>query len=1712
MKTIALLITLFITCIAKSAPKDDFLITIDTRHPDSSSQITFDINTTGSGYNYNIDCNNDGVDEASQLSHDYTCDYTDLGGQGIYTIRIKDNTPDKTGFHRFTARSWTSRNERKILSLDQWGTSQWSSMHEAFYLATNMVVNAQDIPNLSSVTDMSGMFAFADLVSPEATHWDVSSVKNMSRLFFSVDNINSDLSQWDVSAVTDMSEMFVGVITPITGIDQWDVSAVNNMSGMFRFTRSTLPDINQWNVSSVTDMSSMFQYHSKNLPSLSNWDVSAVTNMSEMFYNYKSSELDLSQWNVSSVTHMSEMFSRVEIIDINIGSWDVSSVKFMGSMFKDATAENLQLGQWNTSSVQNMSFMFQRFRTKLLDVANWDVSSVKRMYAMFANTRINPDVSQWDVSSVEDMSYMFNSNIIANPDVSRWDVSSVTHMRSVFSNARSAIPNISNWDISSVTSLDDMLHNTGLPDLLYDKTLLSWSQLALKPNVVFDAGNSQYCIANLARVRMIENFGWSIKDNGLQCPVQDSDEDFIMAVQVDIDNSISPNQFTIETNSNNYDYNYNVDCNNDGINEATAQSGNYICDYSQINGNGLFRIRIQDNSGDDSGFPAIYANNSDNAKKIRSVEQWGQLRWRSMKRAFFGASNVIINATLAPDLSNVEDLSEMFANTDLADPQVSQWNVSNVTNLSKMFANTQSANPQINNWDVSNVTDTSGMFANASAAKPDIRKWDVSSVNDMSTMFAEISIPSDVYDATLINWSRLLLQPNVTFDVGQSQYCFGDSAKSSIENNSLWTFEDAGTKCPEDGQDDDKMHLSTNGMGQVLLFPYYTVNNGYNTLISLTNTTDQAKALRLRFKEAANSREVFIANIYLAAQDVWTAGLIKNESTQLTTIISQDDTCSIPVINNQGLSFYSDFYLNDWADAYGTEPKRMHEGFFEVIEMGTVIGNSADLITNNNCQALSDAWQADNYWGQNRLADMSRPSGGLTGNTILINVNEGLSVAEPVTTINNFSQDILHFSATNHNPDLQLAQTSITINDKGTVLNLDFETGFEALSALISQSSVQGEYALDEVISAKTDWIISMPTREFHIQGENAIAPFLGEIFINPTIGRGYCDTFHTREIYDRGTESYDGSDHFFLCGTAPPGFFCSNVAKAVCHATNTLSLTSDLESLSSETIFASNYNVYTTRNSGYLSPNKKLYTPYQNGMFEITTHQSTDRTMTGHKVNGLPMIGFAVQTYQNAQAQEGLLANYAGVFDTKTKQSFDLPEDDNANNDFNPMYINEQGVGQVLLYPYYTVRNGLNTLISVVNTSEKTKALKVKFNEGRNARVAYSFNLYIAPFDVWTGALVTTQSTQADHAGETTVKLLTNDNSCTVPYVHNQEFVADQFTNANDDGFGSDLNRVTEGSVEIIEMGELINEEALAAQPINGYPNDCQQLQSNWSPPSGIWLTTASHNIIKPEGKGSLYGSVSIIDVVTGIDYSYDATAINNYTFTQQHSIDPNFPNLASGDNRLAFMAEEQKFVYWDSSIQALSALFMQQQVTNDFVIDDRINAQSEWIFNFPTKALFTEPLFTTEQVPVTPFANEISGSDKCQEFSLIAHDREQMITDPSQQSACWSVNVMSITKAGQTSGILDSNLLIDTPPLLFNEGWLQANFSDQNYQLQGTTSDGQPYILKGLPINGVMLQRFKNGTLNNGEILANYGTTIKNRSTQSRLMKEKNSTVSLK
>ena len=137
-------------------------------------------------------------------------------------------------------------------------------------------------------------------------------------------------------------------------------------------------------------------------------------------------------------------------------------------------------------------------------------------------------------------------------------------------------------------------------------------------------------------------------------------------------------------------------------------------------------------------FTRIHLNEQQpNAGKLRSIEQWGDIRWESMNSAFQGASNMVYRAADAPDLSGVTDTSWMFYGATSFNGNISSWDVSAVTNMYKMLHAATSFNQDLSSWDVSAVTNMAHMFSLATSFNGDISTWNTSAVTDMHGTFSQ---------------------------------------------------------------------------------------------------------------------------------------------------------------------------------------------------------------------------------------------------------------------------------------------------------------------------------------------------------------------------------------------------------------------------------------------------------------------------------------------------------------------------------------------------------------------------------------------------------------------------------------------------------------------------------------------------------------------------------------------------------------------------------------------------------------------------------------------------------------------------------------------------------------------------------------------------------------------------------------------------------------
>jgi len=432
---------------------------------------------------------------------------------------------------------------------------------------------------------------------------------------------------------------------------------------------------------------------------------------------------------------------------------------------------------------------------------------------------------------------------------------------------------------------------------------------------------------------------------------------------------------------------------------------------------------------------------------------------------------------------------------------------------------------------------------------------------------------------------------------------------------------------------------------------------------------------------------------------------------------------------------------------------------------------------------------------------------------------------------------------------------------------------------------------------------------------------------------------------------------------------------------------------------------------------------------------------------------------------------------------------------------LNPDGLGQALVYPYYTVNGGNQTILSVVNTSDDVKAVKVRFLESRNSREVLDFNLYLSEFDVWTGAVFLAE-TATGRAG-----LVTNDNSCTVPQIKGNTslpllgtlryapFLNFGYTGTNNDGGGTTFARGAEGHFEMIEMGILqfgTGAGALADEAThgsNGVPANCARLVAAWD--GGVWAQNDEPWINSPTG--GLFGSAAVVDVANGTMLAYNPEAIDGFfdvpgdaadLHEDPGSLEPSLNRARTGSvnppvTSYVFSSGTASTVVtstWNRGIDAVSAIFMVDALYNEYTTDNNLGAETEWVVTFPTKNFYVDDVLFGGRVslPTTgapsglrfalaPFAGYgftrtssagLSGSFACESVDLTIFDREEgtpagggvIFSPPPPQAEgnalCEETNVIGFSQGTRTSSIIlgsPNALFIDAP---FVDGWLELSF----------------------------------------------------------------------
>ena len=473
--------------------------------------------------------------------------------------------------------------------------------------------------------------------------------------------------------------------------------------------------------------------------------------------------------------------------------------------------------------------------------------------------------------------------------------------------------------------------------------------------------------------------------------------------------------------------------------------------------------------------------------------------------------------------------------------------------------------------------------------------------------------------------------------------------------------------------------------------------------------------------------------------------------------------------------------------------------------------------------------------------------------------------------------------------------------------------------------------------------------------------------------------------------------------------------------------------------------------------------------------------------------------------------------------------------------YLSEDGTGQVLIYPYYTVQNGFDTYVSVVNTTSSAKAVKVRFIEGKASWEVLDFNLYLSPYDVWTAAVTAT----TDGA-----KLVTTDTSCTAPMIPGSV----NFRNlaySGKDSYENAMSRVREGYVEIIEMGvpegvtknnqtnplvPITFAASVTHNPATGRPVDCAWVNTQWALSSSAG--TGNLNVNAPIG--GLMGSGTLINVPQGVDYTYDPTAIEDFSnSTALHSLPGSTsPSLSSAKNESLSVSSEGStrrtiVTTWLDMVgsttvpdtaargrNAINAILMRSNVMNEYIVDPAINSGTDWVVTFPTKRLNVGMLAATSPFinswgdkpagSLPSFTDEVAAGlsvdanwKACEQVEINIYDREEYVksggidfspsTTP-KPTLCKEANVITFKDSNVLGSLNLSKNLAD----VFVSGWANLSLyndgdTNTNHILATGTSTSTvnnanaSVTYTGLPVVGFAVEKYVNGNV--GGMVSNYG-----------------------
>jgi surface protein len=177
----------------------------------------------------------------------------------------------------------------------------------------------------------------------------------------------------------------------------------------------------------------------------------------------------------------------------------------------------------------------------------------------------------------------------------------------------------------------------------------------------------------------------------------------------------------------------------------------------------------------------------------QNLNNWNVSSATKIDGMFLGCH--VFNSPLSNwDVSNVTTFDSTFVECFAFNQPLDMWDVGNGNNFYAMFLDCHIFDQYLGSWNVSNGTLFGFMFYNAYLFKGvDLGNWNITEMQSAQSMFQNVTLPTANYNSILIGWAAQVVETNVLFHGGNSQYSAAAvSARSTLVITYTWTIIDGG--------------------------------------------------------------------------------------------------------------------------------------------------------------------------------------------------------------------------------------------------------------------------------------------------------------------------------------------------------------------------------------------------------------------------------------------------------------------------------------------------------------------------------------------------------------------------------------------------------------------------------------------------------------------------------------------------------------------------------------------------------------------------------------------------------------------------------------------------------------------------------------------------------------------------------------------------------